>query len=240
MAERPPINPFANLQSDPTAARLATDSANNLARTRQALGVQRMVDASKIANTNANNLAKMHQLGITSEIPSLLRSGGKINPEVLKTMIRRSNIRELKDTMPIAKIGAEMGKHLPSFKGESLGDAGNIFRRDLTPGPTLGERTAKAGILNQLESNKQRTVYEPDKKGTMGKSVYTDKAKTVDKTNTPISKDVSNTIIASVLKNLNLVEPKVISHIKDKGAIIEHTVNGKRVQSPVTYNNPKP
>ena len=42
------------------------------------------------------------------------------------------------------------------------------------------------------------------------------------------------------MDKLGLKDPVVISHVKDQGAIVEHTVNGKRVRSPVTYNNSKP
>jgi hypothetical protein len=240
MAERPPINPFANLKADPTLARMAASSGDNLARMRQGLATQQLTNRGAMNRTNADNLARMHRLGITNEIPSLLRSAGKISPEVLKTMIRRGNIRELKDTMPIVKQGAEIGKYLPSLKNESLIDAGNIFRTDLTPGPTLGERKSKAGLKTTGTTELQTTKYAPDASGNFQKEVKKVGSKVESKGDTKQNQALYKKITADVIDKLGLKDPVVISHESGKHAVIEHTVGRNRVRSTVNYNKKKP
>ena len=85
MAERPPINPFANLQPDPTAGRLATDSANNLARMRQAIQTTQMNNAGALARTNATNLNNMKLEGVRQMLSGLAQKG-KIDPETAAKM----------------------------------------------------------------------------------------------------------------------------------------------------------
>ena len=238
MAERPPINPFANLRPDPTSAKLATDSANNLARTRQALGIQRMVDASKIANTNANNKATMARLGITENIGDLARGLG-VTPTVINRLGKRARIDDVSKTAPAMVSLARLRKGIEPRPGDTAVDATNVDRQlSKVESPTVAD--AKAGLKSTGSTELKTTGFGAGPSGKFEKQERTVGTKVESKGNTKANQVLYKKITDNVMDKLGLKDPVVISHVKDQGAIVEHTVNGKRVRSPVTYNNSKP
>ena len=243
MAERPPINPFANLTADPTLARMAASSGDNLARMRQGLATQQMTNRGAMNRTNANNRATMAQLGITENIGDLARGLG-VTPTVLNRLNKRAKISDISKIAPTLIPLARLGKGITQRPGDTLVNATDITRPlSKVESPTVAEALASVSNKVGKEITTKGFGFSPTGKAQQviekNTATTTTKGKGGGSANN-IDKDVSKTIIASVLENLKLVNPKVISHVKDKGAIIEHTVNGKRVQSPVTYNNPKP
>tara|TARA_Y100000385_G_scaffold262145_1_gene293549 strand:- start:4734 stop:5420 length:687 start_codon:yes stop_codon:yes gene_type:complete len=115
MAERAPINPFANLKPDATLSRMATDSNNNVANLLQSLGVQRSKNAAAMARNKADNLAKRFGHRLQYNIPS------NLSPVQLDKLLQdRSNDARMDTRARIGVNAYKIGKMSPLLPNDNL------------------------------------------------------------------------------------------------------------------------
>ena len=142
MAERPPINPFANLTADPTLAKMAASSGDNLARMRQGLATQQLTNRGAMNRTNANNRATMARLGITENIGDLARGLG-VTPTVLNRLNKRAKISDISKIAPTLIPLARLGKGIAPRSGDTMVNATDITRPlSKVKSPTVAEALA--------------------------------------------------------------------------------------------------
>lgn len=129
MAERPPINPFANLTADPTLARMAASSGDNLSRMRQGLAMQQLQNTGAMDRTNATNINNMKMEGLRQMLPLVAQSGNANAPETMKAL----------NSMFGAKRALTIGQAMNQARsgGYSVADPTQKFTIDKFPGLNL-------------------------------------------------------------------------------------------------------
>jgi hypothetical protein len=219
MAERPPINPFANLQADPTLAKMAASSGDNLANMRRGLAMTQLQNTGAMDRTNATNLNNMKMEGVRQMLSGLAQTG-KIDPETAAKMTGMFG----------AKQALTSGQAADAYRSSGIGlkfpkrvfKPGAFSAQPLTGGFDL-KGQAQAKEANKITNTKKRKGLS-----VAGKKVGIDQdeeVRTIEGRNTPAAKSAGKiqgqreleSLVAEATKNNPYFKGKSITGVKRHG-----------------------